>query len=354
VIVARRIQEAFATPIPSVDAEHPLSPIAASIGIAYPTAGDTAGALMRNAELAMYRSKEAGRGRVTVFEPGMHEALVERLNIEAELQHATERGEIRVVYQSIVDMRTGSLAGVEALARWARPHQATPPSAAFIPIAEETGLIGELGRWVLQAACRQGRAWLDEFPENPSLVMSVNLSGRQLAQPRLVEEVAGALAESGFPAEQLVLEITESVLMHDTATTIETLQAIKDLGVRLAIDDFGTGYSSLTYLQRFPIDVLKIDKSFIDGLGGGNAEETAVTRTIVSLAKTLRLETVAEGVERSEHVRELQVLDCDIAQGYFFARPLDAATLTALMAQPDTPNAALGPLAEPSSALAHR
>jgi EAL domain-containing protein (putative c-di-GMP-specific phosphodiesterase class I) len=222
------------------------------------------------------------------------------------------------------------------------PERGIVPPMEFIPVAEETGLINELGRWVLHAACRQGRQWLDRFPEAAALTMSVNLSGRQLAQPRLAEEVATALEESGFPAEHLVLEITETVLMNDTTVTIATLDALKRLGVRLAIDDFGTGYSSLTYLQRFPIDILKIDKSFVDGLGGDNVEESAVARTIVSLAKTLRLETVAEGVERSEHVRELQTLQCDIAQGFFFARPLDAHSLEALMEQPDTPVAALG------------
>jgi EAL domain-containing protein (putative c-di-GMP-specific phosphodiesterase class I) len=177
---------------------------------------------------------------------------------------------------------------------------------------------------------------MDRHPERPPLVMSVNLSGRQLAQPHLVDEVATALRDADYPAEHLVLEITETVLMNDTATTIRTLTALKELGVRLAIDDFGTGYSSLTYLQRFPIDVLKIDKTFVDGLGGEDHEQSAVARAIVSLAKTLQLETVAEGVERSEHVRELQTLSCDIAQGYFYARPLDSAALEMLLSQPDT------------------
>jgi EAL domain-containing protein (putative c-di-GMP-specific phosphodiesterase class I) len=193
---------------------------------------------------------------------------------------------------------------------------------------------------VLRTACRQGRQWIDEFPDNPPLIMSVNLSGRQLAQSKLADEVAAALRDFDFPAEQLVLEITETVLMNDTAATLQTLSALKALGVRLAIDDFGTGYSSLTYLRRFPIDILKIDKSFVDGLGGANAEESAVTRTIVALAKTLKLETIAEGVERSEHVRELQTLQCDIAQGFFYARPLDATALGTLMHQPDDPAAA--------------
>ena len=321
--------------------------VTASIGIALSNGLDEdAHSLLRDADAAMYRAKEAGRARHEVFDSVMRAGAIRRLEIVNDLHRALERDQFVLHFQPQIDLRTNSLIGVEALLRWVHPDRGLIPPMEFIPVAEETGLINELGRWVLRAACQQGRTWLDRFPDRPPLVMSVNLSGRQLNQPRLAEEVAAALADFDFPADLLVLEITESVLMNDTATTIHTLEALKLLGVRLAIDDFGTGYSSLTYLQRFPIDILKIDKSFVDGLGGTNAEESAVTRTIVSLAKTLRLETVAEGVERSEHVRELQSLNCDIGQGYFFARPLDAGALTVLMAQPDTPVAALGSLAD--------
>ncbi|MCF6742856.1 EAL domain-containing protein [Blastococcus sp. KM273128] len=350
--LAERITAALAQPF-DVGGEEMF--VTASIGIAVGRGAEAdAPTLLRDADAAMYRAKESGRARHEVFDAHMRAGAVRRLEIVNDLHRALEREQFMLHFQPQIDLRTNTLVGVEALLRWVHPERGLVPPLEFIPVAEETGMIGELGRWVLQAACRQGRVWRDQFPDHPPLVMSVNLSGRQLTQPRLVDEVAAALADSGFPAEQLVLEITESVLMHDMVSTIETLQAIKDLGVRLAIDDFGTGYSSLTYLQRFPIDVLKIDKSFIDGLGGDNAEESAVTRTIVSLAKALRLETVAEGVERSEHVRELQELSCDIAQGYFFARPLDAPTLTSLMAQPDTPMAAFGPLlGQPSTAPVH-
>jgi diguanylate cyclase (GGDEF)-like protein len=321
--------------------------VTASIGIAVSDGIDEdAHGLLRDADAAMYRAKEAGRARYEVFDALMRAGAVRRLEIVNDLHRALERNQFVLHFQPQIDLRTNSLIGVEALLRWVHPDRGLVPPMEFIPVAEETGLINELGRWVLRAACQQGRTWLDRFPDRQPLVMSVNLSGRQLSQPRLADEVAAALEESGFPPHLLVLEITESVLMNDTATTIQTLEALKLLGVRLAIDDFGTGYSSLTYLQRFPIDILKIDKSFVDGLGGANLEESAVTRTIVSLAKTLRLETVAEGVERSEHVRELQSLNCDIGQGYFFARPLDAGALTSLMSQPDTPVAALGPLTE--------
>jgi diguanylate cyclase (GGDEF)-like protein len=314
----------------------------ASIGITVSDGPEcTAHTLLRDADAAMYRAKEDGRARYEVFDARMRTGAVRRLEIVNDLHRALERDQFVLHFQPQIDLRTHSLVGVEALLRWVHPERGLVPPLEFIPVAEETGLINELGRWVLDAACRQGRQWLDRYPAAAALTMSVNLSGRQLAQPRLADEVAAALQESGFPAEHLVLEITETVLMNDTTVTIATLDALKRLGIRLAIDDFGTGYSSLTYLQRFPIDILKIDKSFVDGLGGENVEESAVARTIVSLAKTLKLETIAEGVERSEHVRELQTLQCDIAQGFFFARPLDARSLEALMDQPDTP-AALG------------
>jgi diguanylate cyclase (GGDEF)-like protein len=345
--LAERIAAALAEPF-DLSGEEVF--VTASLGIALAEGAGAeraeadAHSLLRDADAAMYRAKEDGRARHEMFDAVMRAGAVRRLETVNDLHRALEREQFVLHFQPQIDLRTHDLVGVEALLRWVHPERGLVPPMEFIPIAEETGLINDLGRWVLRAACRQGREWLDRFPDHAGLVMSVNLSGRQLSQSRLVAEVSAALTDFGFPPEQLVLEITESVLMNDTTAAIATLQALKDLGVRLAIDDFGTGYSSLTYLQRFPIDILKIDKSFIDGLGGSSVEESAVTRTIVALAKTLRLETVAEGVERSEHVRELQSLRCDLAQGYFFARPLDAGALTALMAQPDTPVAALGTL----------
>jgi diguanylate cyclase (GGDEF)-like protein/PAS domain S-box-containing protein len=350
--LAERISGALAEPFDVYGEEVFLT---ASIGIAIAASGspDADGdALLRDADAAMYRAKAAGRARHEVFDSVMRAGAVQRLEIVNDLHRALERDQFVLHFQPQIDLRTNTLVGVEALLRWVHPNRGLVPPLEFIPVAEETGLIYDLGRWVLRAACQQAREWLDQFPEHPPLVMSVNLSGRQLSQPRLVDDVEAALRDTGFPAELLVLEITETVLMNDTAATINTLEALKALGIRLAIDDFGTGYSSLTYLQRFPIDVLKIDKSFVDGLGGANIEESAVARTIVALAKTLRLETIAEGVERSEHVRELQSLECDIAQGYFFARPLDADALASLMAQPNTPMAALGSLTAPAPAPA--
>ena len=323
--LAERISSALAEPF-DLGGEEIF--VTGSIGIAISGAPDcTPNNLLRDADAAMYRAKEDGRARHEVFDAEMRAGAVRRLEIVNDLHRALERDQFVLHFQPQIDLQSKTLVGVEALLRWVHPDRGLVPPMEFIPIAEETGMITDLGRWVLRAACQQGREWLNTFPDNPPLTMSVNLSGRQLQQSKLADEVAEALRDFDFPAELLVLEITETVLMNDTATTINTLNALKELGIRLAIDDFGTGYSSLTYLQRFPIDILKIDKSFVDGLGGANLEESAVARTIVALAKSLRLETVAEGVERSEHVRELQTLDCDIAQGFFFARPLDARSL---------------------------
>jgi diguanylate cyclase (GGDEF)-like protein/PAS domain S-box-containing protein len=306
--------------------------VTASIGITVSGAeDDTCHTLLRDADAAMYRAKDDGRARYEVFDQVLRAGVVRRLEMANDLHRAIERDQLVLHFQPQIDLQSHTVVGVEALVRWQHPERGLVPPMDFIPLAEETGIINDVGRWVLREACHQGRRWHDQALQATPLTMSVNLSGRQLLQPGLVDEVAAALRDSGFEPSRLVLEITETVLMQDTAQTLATLQALKELGIRLAIDDFGTGYSSLTYLQRFPIDVLKIDKSFIDGLGGNNVEESAVARTIVALAKTLQLETVAEGVERSEHVRELEALECDIAQGYFFARPLDAPTLEALM-----------------------
>ncbi len=307
--------------------------VTASIGISMSgNEGDTSHALLRDADAAMYRAKDDGRARYELFDQALRAGVVRRLEMVNDLHRALEREQFVLHYQPQIDLATQTVVGVEALVRWVHPERGLIPPMDFIPLAEETGLITELGRWVLRAACQQAQRWRTTFPSAVALTMSVNLSGRQLLQPGLVAEVAAAITDSGFDPSCLVLEITESVFMDDTASTLEVLQALKALGVRLAIDDFGTGYSSLTYLQRFPVDVLKIDKSFIDGLGSDNAEESAVARTIVSLAKALKLETVAEGVERTAHVRELEMLKCDIAQGFFFARPLDVTTLELLMA----------------------
>ncbi|MCW2966430.1 MAG: hypothetical protein JWM71_202 [Solirubrobacteraceae bacterium] len=294
--------------------------IGASIGIATGTSG--ADDLLRHADVAMYRAKAQGKGRYAMYEDGMQAEVVERLELEADLQRAIDRDELEVFYQPIIRLGSGELAGHEALVRWRHPTRGLMSPGAFVPVAEETGLIVPLGRFVLREACRQAAAW--QGLGDAELMMNVNLSGRQLEDPALVDEVTAILRETGLPAARLVLEITETVLMHDTETTIERLRALRALGVRLAVDDFGTGYSSLRYLNRFPLDVLKMAKPFVDGLGS-QSEDPALARAIVDLGANLGLQIIAEGIERSAQLTQLRRLGCPLGQGYWFSRPMPAA-----------------------------
>jgi EAL domain-containing protein (putative c-di-GMP-specific phosphodiesterase class I) len=300
--------------------------IGASIGVAFDSPGAKTDQLLRNADLAMYTAKVRGRGCCQVFEPAMHTAAVERLEVEADLRRACERDEFVVYYQPIVDVKSGWIGGVEALVRWEHPTRGLLPPVSFIPLAEETGLITEIGRKVLVKACAQVRQWQLELDTVPRLSVSVNLSPRQLTDSKLLADVAQALEIAGLAPESLTLEITESAMMHDTELAVERLKELKTLGVSLAVDDFGTGYSSLSYLQRFPIDILKIDRSFVVGIDG-DAEQSALARAIVRLAQTLQLDAVAEGVESESQLDRLRDLGCKYAQGFFLALPQDAASL---------------------------
>ncbi len=305
--------------------------VTASIGIAVGDAGaELADSLLRNADAAMYRAKARGKGCHAVFEPSMQTDTLARLELEAELRQALERNELRVHYQPIVPLQSGRITDVEALVRWQHPTRGLVPPIDFIPLAEETGLIVPLGLWVLEQACLQTAAWHREFPTAPPLVVSVNLSPRQFQMPDLVEEVSRVLAITGLPAACLKLEITEGVIMRDVEATIATLWRLRTLGIQLAIDDFGTGYSSLAYLRRLPLDVLKIDRSFIMGIGE-NAEDKAIVQAILSLAKSLGLSVTAEGIETAEQATMLSGWQCDRGQGYYFARPLDAEKTTVLL-----------------------
>lgn len=327
--IAERIQVSLHTPFTVAGREVMAT---TSIGIALSEVGqERAADLLRDADTAMYRAKSTGKAHYEIFNPSMHTHIVERLELETDLRRAIERGELRVYYQPALALATGQIAGLEALVRWEHPRRGLISPANFIPLAEETGLIVPLGRWVLAEACRQARIWHERFPSHPPFHISVNLSARQLQQPKLVEEVTHILQETGLPPGSLMLEITESVLMEAAEANRAILEQLRRLKVRIAIDDFGTGYSSLSYLRRFPVDVLKIDRAFVNGLEQ-NAEDTAIVKTVVMLAHILGLEVVAEGVETAAQLAQLQALECEFGQGYYFAKPLPGEAIEALLA----------------------
>jgi diguanylate cyclase (GGDEF)-like protein len=304
--------------------------VGASIGIAtsaMPGSDD----LLRNADLAMYRAKGLGKGRHAMFEPGMHVAVLERLELEVDLQRALERGEMVLHYQPIVELATGHVVALEGLVRWHHPTRGVIQPDDFIALAEESGQIHRLGAWVLERAARDAVGWNAGVRAGDPVRVGVNLSGRQLQEPTLVGEIAAILADTGLAPQNLVLEITETVLMHDLEGTVVRLQELKRLGVRLSVDDFGTGYSSLQYLRRFPLDSLKIAKSFVDGVGGPS-QDAAVARAIIELGTSFQLRVVAEGIERTEQRAQLVDLGCEHGQGFLFARPASADQIERLLA----------------------
>ncbi|HEX7472082.1 MAG TPA: EAL domain-containing protein [Candidatus Limnocylindrales bacterium] len=325
--VADRLIDTVRAPIRIGDTD---SLIGASVGIAVSTAGEgRAEDLLRNADFAMYRAKSAGKGRHELFQSHMREGIAERTELEGLIVGAVERGELRLQYQPIVELATRAIVGVEALVRWHPAGRRMLMPGDFISLAEETGQIVPIGRWVVDEACRQGRLWQVRL-DDPTFAISVNLSARQFQHPGLVPEVLAAIRSSGIDPRSLILEITESVLMQHTASTIDKLAQLRAHGIRLAIDDFGTGYSSLSYLDRFPVDTLKIDRSFVDGFGAGR-EGPVLVRAIIELGHALGLDVVAEGIEREDQVGPLAGLGCKLGQGYLFARPLDAEALDALL-----------------------
>ena len=274
--------------------------------------------------------RERGKGRYQVFEPAMHDTALKRLEMKADLQRALEHEEFQLYYQPVIELESGHISGVEALIRWIHPVRGMVMPLDFIPLAEETGLIVPIGRWVLREACRTAVSLHEQYPDNPTFHMAVNLSARQIARPEIVEEVRSILEETGLDPHLLTLEITESVMMQDMELSIERLTALKSLGVLLAIDDFGTGYSSLNYVRRFPVDILKVDKSFIDGVSEGG-ESSALTAAVIELAAILKLKPVAEGIERPDQLERLRELKCDLGQGFLFAKPLPSDDLNALL-----------------------
>ena len=322
--IGGRVLEAMRAPFELPDAVVSLN---ASLGIVISVGTEDAAALLRNADLAMYRAKGQGKGRFEIYEAGMHAAVVERLALKADLRRAVDAGEFVPYYQPIVDLQSGRTVGVEALVRWRHPERGLLPPAAFIELAEETSLIVPIGIQVLRRACLDTVEWQQRLGPAAPRTVSVNLSVRQLQHPSIVDDVSEALRQSGLPAAALTLEITESTLLDDADAAAQRLEALKLLGVRIALDDFGTGYSSLSYLDRFPVDVLKIDKSFIDALALGSDERSPLVGAIVGLGATLGVHVTAEGIEEPEQLAQLKEMGCELGQGYYFAHPLPAAEL---------------------------
>jgi predicted signal transduction protein with EAL and GGDEF domain len=304
--------------------------VGASIGIAFDEVHITTGQLLRNADIAMYTAKRGGKRSYAIFEGEMHIAAVDRLEIEADLRRALDQQELTLQYQPIVTLHDNRIVGVEALVRWRHPTRGLLAPNVFIPIAEETGLICELGRQVLVEACLQAKRWQRLQPQDPPLTVSVNLSPRQLQSDELLGHIVEALTLSGLSASSLTLEITEGAMMQDSEAAITRLTGLKELGVQIALDDFGTGYSSLGYLQRLPIDVLKIDRSFIGTLETAD-KKSSLAQAIVSLAQTMDLVAVAEGVETSAQAEMLGRIGCDMAQGFYLARPMDAEAVDGVL-----------------------
>jgi diguanylate cyclase (GGDEF)-like protein/PAS domain S-box-containing protein len=303
-----------------------------SIGIAIHSPGEvTAEDLVQSADRAMYRAKNSGEVYSLASDVGTTGQALRRLELEGDLRRAIEREQLRVCYQPTVLLRDGRIVGMEALVRWGHPERGLLLPSEFIPVAEETALIISIGRWVLETACRQARAWQAQYPSSSHLRVWVNLSAKQFQQRKLVEEVARVLQESGLRPACLGLEITESTAMEDTRSTTKTLREFADLGVRLAIDDFGTGYSSLSALHRLPVAVLKIDRSFIRGLGE-DSEDVVMLSAMIDLARALDMRVVAEGVESAKQLTLLRELGCEMAQGYYFCEPLLGDEATALLA----------------------
>ncbi len=334
VLVAERILEKVQQPF---QINNSAVKIGISIGIAFSDLEKTiADDLLRNADVAMYIAKSKGKNRFIVFENEMHKTLLAQIELENDLRLAIEAGQLTLNYQPIIGLNDGKITGMEALARWNHPTRGFVPPNDFIPIAEQTGLIIHLGRWIMREACRETQKLFDKYGND--LSVTINISGRQIQHPDFVRDLSDVLIETKIKPENLILELTESVMMENTEAMLKLLHQIRSLGIRLAIDDFGTGYSSLSYLQQFPIDILKIDRSFVKGIEH-SSQKNAVARTIVSLSNTLQLSTVAEGIENIEQSGVLRELGCEFGQGYFFARPMAIEDFEKMLVTSETSSA---------------
>ena len=334
--VAEQIMRALSAPF--IVETHEVF-VTTSIGIALGTSSQERPTdMLRNADVALYRAKFSGRAAYEVFDPFMNIAALSRLDLEADLRRAVERGEFAVHYQPQLELSSGRIAGWEALVRWMHPERGLMSPAAFLPAAEEIGLIVQIGSLVLEEACLQVTEWQEQHPTETPLKMSVNISARQLQRPdELVEEVIRIFEQTELAPGSLVLEITESMLMGYAEQNVDVLSRLKDLSVGIAVDDFGTGYSNLAYLKRFPVDMLKVDKSFVNGLGE-NPDATAIVETVVSLARAMGMQTVAEGIETTRQADLLRALGCELGQGYYFSEPLPAHEAIALLSVSPSPH----------------
>jgi diguanylate cyclase (GGDEF)-like protein/PAS domain S-box-containing protein len=333
VAIADRVAVAFAQPFTIDGVDHFVS---ASIGVAVSRPGEerpvNAELLIRDADAAMYRAKEGGRSRCVLFDAEMRASAMRRLEVERELRHALDRDEFALHYQPVVNLRSGEISGLEALVRWRHPERGILDPSEFVPIAEDSGMIDSIGRWVQERACRQALEWHQLRPDARPLDVSVNLSARQVAHRDFAASVEEIIARTGLDPVHLRLEITESVLVEESATAIASLERLNELGVRLVLDDFGTGYSSLAYLNRFPFHALKIDRSFVEALGI-EQEATAIVEAIIGMARALSLEVIAEGVESEVQLSELQRLHCDYGQGHLFQAAMPEREVSRLIAE---------------------
>jgi EAL domain-containing protein (putative c-di-GMP-specific phosphodiesterase class I) len=329
-LVAGKILSAMKAPFGI--GEHELY-ITASIGISmHPEDGDHPELLLKNSDTAMYHAKSDGRGGLRFFMPSMEGHSIKRLELERHLHYALEQNEFQLFYQPQFDLNTGRLTGVESLLRWQRPDVGLVSPGDFIPLAEETGLIVPIGEWVLRTACTQGRIW--GRAGAGLLRLAVNISARQFGRADFCETVGTILSDTGFPPDCLELELTESLAMHHAEETVLTLKKLKALGVQVSIDDFGTGYSSLNYLKRFPVDSLKIDKSFVDGIAD-DPNDAAIVIAIIAMAHSMGLGVIAEGVETQEQLEFLKLHHCNEVQGFLLGRPMPSEQIGKLLASPD-------------------
>lgn len=341
--IVQRIQQHMAAPF-EISGQELVIDVSIGIAMSSTTSGGPE-EMVRDADIAMYRAKVKGRGQYEFFDANMHQDIVSTMQMETDLRAAIRQGAFLAHYQPIINLQSGRINGFEALIRWQHPQQGLVSPALFIPVAEESGLIHQIGRWILHAAAGQMHAWQQQFLHDPPLTLSVNLSTRQFSQPDLIRRVNSVLQETGLDPQSLKLEITESAVMDNADAAVEMLRQLKALGVQMAMDDFGTGYSSLSYLHRFPLDTLKIDRSFVGGMET-KPENVEIVRTIISLAHNLGMKVVAEGIETAAQLQQLYEMGCEYGQGYYLARPMDAQAATALLSNESPANWRLGEMGQ--------